>query len=146
MTAVEWLINELQLYYEGKSKLVYYEIIEQAKEMEKQQMHKCASFWRGKENKIEIPIFEQYYNETYGSKGSDVPQLKYKDGTPIRSYDSPKIQEMVKLMNEPTSSQTEISDEEIEKEASRIHGVGSMLWEEGAKWYREQLKSKICQK
>lgn len=34
-TAVEWLINELQLYYEGQSKLVYYEIIEQAKEMER---------------------------------------------------------------------------------------------------------------
>lgn len=34
-TAIEWLINELQLYYEGQSKLVYYEIIEQAKEMER---------------------------------------------------------------------------------------------------------------
>ena len=38
MTAVEWLEKELQLYYEGESKLVYYEIIEQAKEMEKQQI------------------------------------------------------------------------------------------------------------
>ena len=34
-------------------------------ELEKVQMHKCASFWRGKENEIEAPIFEQYYNETY---------------------------------------------------------------------------------
>jgi hypothetical protein len=33
--------------------------------MEKEQMHKCASFWRGNENEIEKPIFEQYYNETY---------------------------------------------------------------------------------
>ncbi len=33
MTAVEWLINELQLYYEGKSKLVYYEIIEKLKQI-----------------------------------------------------------------------------------------------------------------
>ena len=37
----------------------------QAKQMEKEQMHKCASFWRGKENEIEKPIFEEYYNETY---------------------------------------------------------------------------------
>ena len=37
-TAVEWLEKELELYYEGESKLVYYEIIEQAKEMEKQQI------------------------------------------------------------------------------------------------------------
>lgn len=38
MTAVQWLISELQLYYEGKSKLVYYEIIQQAKEMEREQL------------------------------------------------------------------------------------------------------------
>lgn len=43
-------------------------------------------------------------------------ELRYKDGTPIRSYDSPKIQAMVDLIKEDdTSSQTEISDEEIEQ-------------------------------
>jgi hypothetical protein len=36
--------------------------------------------------------------------------------------------------------QAEISDEEIEKEASKIHGVGYYAFSEGAKWYREQLK------
>ena len=36
--------------------------------MEKEHMHKCASFWRGKENEIEKPIFEQYYNETFKSE------------------------------------------------------------------------------
>jgi len=40
-------------------------IIEQAKAMEKDQMHKCASFWRGKENEIEKNMFEIWYNETY---------------------------------------------------------------------------------
>jgi hypothetical protein len=34
----------------------------------------------------------------------------------------------------------EISDEEIEKEASKIYGVGYLYFLEGAKWYREQLK------
>ena len=34
----------------------------------------------------------------------------------------------------------EISDEEIEKEASKIHGVGYYAFSEGAKWYKKQLK------
>jgi hypothetical protein len=33
-TAVEWLLNEFELYYNGESKFLYPEIIEQAKEME----------------------------------------------------------------------------------------------------------------
>ena len=33
--------------------------------IEKEQIYKCASFWRGKENDIEKPIFEEYYNKTY---------------------------------------------------------------------------------
>jgi hypothetical protein len=33
--------------------------------LEKQQMHKCASFWRCKENEIEKPMFDLYYKETY---------------------------------------------------------------------------------
>lgn len=86
MTAVEWLINELQLYYEGKSKLVYYEIIEQAKEMEKQQI--IDAFDEGQEYEYQYhinntPKFDSqtYYNETYGSKGSETegyicPQTK----------------------------------------------------------------------
>jgi hypothetical protein len=58
LTAVEWLVKELEL--EG-----YDYTVQQAKEMEKDNMHKCASFWRGKENEIEKPIFEIYYNETF---------------------------------------------------------------------------------
>ena len=51
-----WCINDLigQLY--------------QAKEMEKEQMYKCSSFWRGKENEIEKPMFDIYYNETFKSE------------------------------------------------------------------------------
>jgi hypothetical protein len=58
LTAVDWLVRELEL--EG-----YDYTVQQAKEMEKDNMHKCASFWRGKENEIEKPIFEIYYNETF---------------------------------------------------------------------------------
>jgi hypothetical protein len=58
-TAVEWLHH---LYKEG---ILIQKSFEMAKEMEKEQMHKCASFWRGKENEIEKPMFDLYYNETY---------------------------------------------------------------------------------
>ena len=72
--------------------------------------------------------FEQYYNETYGSKGSD------------------EIEKSEKPIN-LTSSQTEISDEEIEKEANNLF-AGDLMWSEriafkvAIKWYREQLKKK----
>jgi hypothetical protein len=58
-TAVEWLE---WLYKEGILNQKSFEI---AKEKEKEHMHKCASFWRGKENEIEKPMFDEYYKETY---------------------------------------------------------------------------------
>lgn len=61
MTVVEWLRSKMLIECLEPSD----ELFEQAKEMEKQQMYKCASFWRGKENEIEKPIFQQYYNETF---------------------------------------------------------------------------------
>ena len=60
-TAVEWLFMTLSL----TPMTDWYNVLEQAKAMEKEQMHKCASFWRGKENEIEKPMFDLYYNETY---------------------------------------------------------------------------------
>ena len=62
-TAVEFL---LQKFTERLGNL-WLEDFEQAKQKEKEQMHKCASFWRGKEGEIEMPIFNQYYNDTYGT-------------------------------------------------------------------------------
>jgi hypothetical protein len=65
-TAVEWLIEQIE-NKNGKEFSSYYsEFLTQAKAMEKKQLHKCASFWRGKENDIEKPMFDLYYNETYG--------------------------------------------------------------------------------
>lgn len=63
-TAVEWLWrwimdNPFGSFDDGVK------AYNQAKEMEKEQMHKSASFWRGKENEIEKPMFDIYYNETY---------------------------------------------------------------------------------
>ena len=73
-TAVQFVVNEsmklLVQYMQGTLNEdilddVIYDIVTKALEMEKEQMYKCASFWRGKENQIEKPIFEQYYNETF---------------------------------------------------------------------------------
>jgi hypothetical protein len=65
LTAVEWLIHQLNTRQKPLDNSQIDELFEQAKEMEKDNMHKCASFWRGKENEIEKPIFEIYYNETF---------------------------------------------------------------------------------
>ena len=71
-TAVEWLVEQLKEYdftsTNGVIKIptwVLTKIKEQAKQMEKEQLHKCASFWREKECEIEKQIFDQYYTETY---------------------------------------------------------------------------------
>ena len=69
MTAVEWFANEIEKLLPDFIG-VWQEEFQQAKQMEKEQLHKFASFWRGNENEIEKQIFEQYYKETYGSKGS----------------------------------------------------------------------------
>ena len=61
-TAVEWLAEQLK-----KQGFLYDLDIQAAKQMEKEQLHKCASFWRGKECEIEKQIFDQYYTQTYGN-------------------------------------------------------------------------------
>jgi hypothetical protein len=68
-TSVEWLENELSDNLKSIIINNDYELMEklfkQAKEMHKAEMHECASFWRGKENDIEKPMFKEYYNENF---------------------------------------------------------------------------------
>lgn len=70
ITAVQWLKTEIEKYGDPEFLTISWkdldDLINQAKKIEKIQMHQCASFWRGKEGEIEYPIFKQYYNETYG--------------------------------------------------------------------------------
>jgi len=69
-TAVEWLFDQIE--NEGKC---IYEVIEQAKEMEKEQHDNTAEEW-WKEGahyiesggKCKWESFEQYYNETFKSE------------------------------------------------------------------------------
>ena len=67
-TAVEYIKEKLlgdEYWYEN---MTFEQIFEQAKAMEKENLYKCASFWRGKENEIEKPMFDIYYNETFKSE------------------------------------------------------------------------------
>ena len=70
-TSVEWLVKQIN----GKSLNnvtidIPKELIEQTKEMHKIEMHKFASFWRGKKNDIEKPIFNEYYKETFNNENN----------------------------------------------------------------------------
>jgi hypothetical protein len=67
-TAVEWLQDTWLNYPDLCSYDKIQEWFEQAKEMEKNNLYECGSFWRGKENKIEKSFFEQWYNETFKSE------------------------------------------------------------------------------
>ena len=148
-TAVEWLEQELK-------KIPFVNVIdvfEQAKEMEKQQIIDAFGIGCHHESKRLVgyqDIAEQYYTSTYGSKGSNET-----NGNNVEKV--PNV----------TSSQTEISDEQaiemlkdINKQPMRFHCVPKEISNEeiekyakqnafqyyefitGAKWYREQLKSK----
>ena len=130
-TAVTWLLQELEKvnYHPTEAMIIY------AKKLEKQQI--IDAFYQcGRDNFEHIKVINrsatEYYNETYGSKGSD------------------EIEKSEKPINLP-SSQTEISDEEIEKFtnefAEKYSKVGITENEvsaffTGMKWYREQLKKK----
>ena len=65
-TAVEWLVENLHLhndvYFVTKDKR---NIIEQAKEMEKEQIIEA---WMATDNPLQRMSAEQYYNETYNTE------------------------------------------------------------------------------
>jgi hypothetical protein len=63
--AVEWLINQFELYYNGESEFVYCEIIEQAKEIEKQQIKDAyISGMYDAHSKISIDYYKENYETT----------------------------------------------------------------------------------
>lgn len=65
-TSVDWINNELVLFMEGNSDFESaQDIFMYGNQIHYIEMHKCASFWRGNENEIEKPIFDEWYNETF---------------------------------------------------------------------------------
>jgi hypothetical protein len=64
-TAVQWLINQFELYYNGESEFVYCEIIEQAKEIEKQQIKDAyISGMYDAHSKTSIDYYKENYETT----------------------------------------------------------------------------------
>ena len=136
-TAVEWLIEKMLDSGIGICK----EWREQAKEMEKQQIIDANYDGQRLHSKSCTKQMlqdnaESYFDETYGSKGSDEN---------FKQFSLYEHKETISSADTITSPQTEISDEEIEKwiEENYKPNLIRIYVYEGIKWYREQLKTKI---
>ena len=138
MNSIEWFVNQVEKISNNKTLSkqksidLYNKAIEEAKEMHKQEIIDFARHCLNKAKDTDILTAfintQQYYQETFGSKGSDT----------LKDYHIVDTNEMV-----------EISDEEIEKESWGYREVTKDMeippnedWSNGAKWYREQLKQK----
>ena len=146
MTSIEKVFNELEeqaLFYRSLNNEMnisisasdYLDIKRLAKEMHKQELFE---YWQGGINCTEVggKSFDQYYQETFGSKGSGMSE---KPNNHTNSEIPNHIVESNKMV--------EISDEEIEKGANYFYPLlgeqsKKALWINGCKWYREQLKQK----
>ena len=67
-------------------------------------------------------------------KEQSIAELRHKDGTPMRKYNSPKLQE-IEMGNELEEAAERLYPEEWDWKEREI-------FIEGAKWYREQLKKR----
>jgi len=68
-TAVEWLLNEIDMQYPEINLRRKEWMVDKAKEMEKEQIERA--YHQGVVNEVSIyytPEAKQYYNETYGDK------------------------------------------------------------------------------
>lgn len=63
-TAVEWLYLQMKKYCDDSN--VPNDLLEQAKEMEKEQITKAWKAGDGQHDKVADKLAEKYYNETYG--------------------------------------------------------------------------------
>lgn len=143
MTSIEWLVEQINKHWDNKN-INSDELIKKAKEMHKAEILAAANTLLYHSTGPGNTAAETYYQETFVSKGSDE---HHEDN----------------LVEIPTSSQTEISDEEIEKAMEKHINNDLDLYESlvdghisyntgidllnnlfiaGAKWYREQLKQK----
>ena len=135
MTAVEWLWE--QIPYEFTSNRSAFEVFEQAKEMEKQQImntYIIADSESTQEDSEHNAL--KFYERTYGSKESDATSSQ---------TTSDKWKEYQDWLNEVP----ELSDEEIEKGAKEWYNkegaysasaIAIKTWVYAIRWYREQLK------
>jgi hypothetical protein len=152
MTSIEWLIDQLipEDQHEG-----IMDIIEDAKERHKQEIMNTYIIADSESTQEDSEHYAlKFYERTYGSKGSD--EHKYYEqsrGINVNSFQSeaPKKEEYIVKVTDVTSSQTEISDEEIEKGAKEWYNkegaysasaIALKTWVYAIRWYREQLKTR----
>jgi hypothetical protein len=132
MTSIEWLYAELAKNNNSNDSI-------------KERIYRQAQIWKDAK--------EMHKQETFVGKGSD--EHKYYEqsrGINVNSFQSeaPKKEEYIVKVTDVTSSQTEISDEEIFKHSIKTmeerYGSGCDAeidaYFRGAVWYREQLKKK----
>ena len=128
-TTVDWLYEQIKFTNKEAYNDELFEQFQQAKEMEKQQIIDAYKY-----GDLDLRSADTYYNETYGSKESKIGSSLEWNGEVTQGH------------GVPASSQTEISDEEIEKAIIHQDVVKQEgychCFLEGAKWYREQLKKK----
>ncbi len=65
MTAVEWLYEEIDNKDMGEIPIWVYQLLEQAKEMEKKQIIDAMDICQRTDFYVKYESSEQYYNETY---------------------------------------------------------------------------------
>jgi hypothetical protein len=63
-TAVEWLVDQVEDFIA----LIPIDIIEQAKQMEKQQIEAAWKRGDGEHDKVADELSKKYYTETYGTR------------------------------------------------------------------------------
>jgi len=141
-TSVEWLGKELEDYGDSQFCKIDWEtldlLIEQAKEMEKQQIIDAYNKSFELRDKP-YSTADKYYNETYGSKGSDdhiVDTNEMADQFPdVRKMVEDKVQ---KLIDKDIFDQATLAMEEH-------YGSGCETeidaYFRGAKWMQEQFKT-----
>jgi len=158
MTSIEWLweqIDGIIPYQDIKTSQLFNGVLEQAKLLHKEEMKKC--YEHGSFALLDTghgDTFEQYYQETFVSKGSDFKQFSlYEHKETITSADTQVSKTFLEA--QPQLPQQEISDEEIEKGAEDWYNKEGIIkiikpnkveiraWISACKWYREQLKLKL---
>lgn len=100
-TAVEWLLEKVNNMINNGGDLgddypALLKHIDQAKQIEKQQI---IDAWIATDNELQRIAAEKYYNQTFNQKKSST-ELLYKNGSPMRSYHSKKIQELLDEMEQ----------------------------------------------
>jgi hypothetical protein len=149
-TSIEWVLQYLNNVKPNEFCSIekIKELLEQAKEMHKQEIID-AYYQCGRDNFEHIKFINrsatEYYQETFVSKGSDETKEESLVEKMIPHQLKYNLDVMEKLAS--TIPKQQISDEEIEKAAKECRfedldiSVGS--FELGSKWYREQLKHKL---